>query len=321
MKGFIITAWITMAALGVAWAAPDGDFAIPVIGHVFDAGTRAVRPMTGTPGAATVGAGLVVGEFERALVPPDGSIVLASSSEGLRLLRASTSGVEAIGIENASEPFDKGVLSPSGTSALLYSAACNCIRVISDLRGTPKLSRTISLPEAAEVRALAMSDTSSVLAVAAEKLLLYTGDSGTVTSEVGLVPDAISFDAAGERLLVVDKTARTIHMVTSLGESPVVAQLLTERDGLSSPSAAAFADNAFILVADADAGILLWNEADRTVRSVECACKPSAMEPTATRGLYRLSGLHHGAVWILDSSAETPRTFFVPASRIAEESK
>jgi hypothetical protein len=141
-----------------------------------------------------------------------------------------------------------------------------------------------------------------------------------VTSEIALVADALSFDSAGERLLAVDKTARKIHTLTSLADAPVLTELLSERDGLLSPSAAAFADNGAILVADADAGILAWNEADRTVRSVACLCKPSVVERTATPGLYRLSGFDHGAVWMLDASAETPRSFFVPGSRVAEES-
>ena len=51
MKRFV-TAFLTIA-LRAAFAAPDADFAVPVIGHVYDAASHAVRRMTGTPGAAT----------------------------------------------------------------------------------------------------------------------------------------------------------------------------------------------------------------------------------------------------------------------------
>ena len=77
MKRFVL-AFLTIA-LGAAFAAPDADFAVPVIGHVYDASSHAVRRMTGTPGAATLGAGVAIGEFDKALVPGDGSFALVPS--------------------------------------------------------------------------------------------------------------------------------------------------------------------------------------------------------------------------------------------------
>jgi hypothetical protein len=212
-------------------------------------------------------------------------------------------------------------LSSSGRSALLYSSQCDCVRVLSDLRDTPKLTRTIALPQGSEVRALAMAERTGIIAIAVNKVLLYNTESDSPITELAVAADALAFDGAGERLLAVEKAARRVHLVSGFGESPAITEVLSERDGLSAPSAVAFGTGDTVLVADTDAGVIVWNEPNRTARLIECLCKPSALEPTAISGLYLLSGLEHGAVWLFDSSAEIPRTFFVPAKRIDEESK
>ena len=319
MKGFV-KASITTAALGIALAAPDSEFAVPVIGYVYDAAPREVRPLTGAPGAATVGAGVGIGEFDKVLTSGDGSFALVSSADTVRVLRFGSAGVEPGSIENVTGGFDKGALSPSGTSAVLYSAACQCVRVITDLRTTPRLARTIALAGGSELGALAVDDGAGAIALSADKVFLYTRDSETPVAELPFSAEALAFDAAGQRLLAIEKAARKLHLVSNLGQSPTLTELLSEREGLANPAAAAFAANGTILVADADAGVLVWNEAERTVRRFECLCKPSLLDRTATQDLYRLSGLEGGAVWLLDLSAETPRTFFVPAPRV-EESK
>jgi hypothetical protein len=322
-----VKAIVAAASLSVALGSPDADFAVPVIGYVYDAAPGQVRPLAGTPGAATVGSGVAVGAFEKALMPGDGSFAVVSSpgSDALQFLRFSGSGVETSSIENVPPTFEKASLSVGASSALLYAAGCDCVRVVSELRGAPKLLRTLSLPQGAEVRTLAVDDKATAAAIAiridgGSKVLLYGGDSETATAELGLWADALAFDEAGARLLVVETAARKLHLISNVAQSPTLDEILSERDGLSSPSAAAFASEGTVLLSDADAGVFVWNESGRTSRLIECLCKPSALERTASAGMYRLSALERGAVWLLDFSVETPRTFFIPAPR-AEASK
>lgn len=319
MKRFV-TAFVTIAAVGVAFASPEAEFAAPLMGYVHDAAASQVRPITGTPGAATAGAGVAMPDIERMVLAGDGSfaIVSANGAETLSIVRFASLGPETRSIVDVPARFDKAVLSPGSTAALLYSKECHCMRVIESLRATPALLRTIALPEGSEVRALAIADNARVAAVSIKDgtALLY---SEAQLRTVAISAGALTFDGTGDRLIAVDADGRTVNLVTNLGESPAVIDLLSERDGLSSPQAATFGSDTSILVADASAGVIVFNETDRTSRIIGCLCRPSTLEAIAKPGLYRLSGLDGGTVWLLDMSGDTPRTFFVPVRKEAGE--
>ena len=305
----ILKAILTTAGLGAALASPEAEFTVPVIGYVHDTTAAQVRPLTGTPGAATAGTGAAIGEAEIAAVAHDGTFAIVS---GQGILRFTESGIETVEVADVPPAFDKAALSTTAASALLYSRECQCVRVVEDLRGTPKLARTIPLPESAEARALAVDDTARVVAIAlADGKVLIHG-----VAEVSLAATALTIDKTGDRLLAVDADARALYIVSSLAEGPVVTQLRAE---VSSPVAAAFGANSTVLIADADKGVIVYHQGDGTSSAVECLCRPSTIERANTAGMYRLSALEQGSVWMLDLSAESPRTFFVPVRREAAE--
>lgn len=300
-----LIAILTTATLRVALASPEAEFAVPVMGYVYDRAGAQVRALTGTPGAATAAVGVGIGDYERTVVASDGTFALVSveGAETLSVHRSSETGLYSIGIA-----FDSAAINAANTRAALYLKACHCVRILTDLRTEPKLDGVIPLGEGVEVRALAVSSQRAAIATTDGRVLFDT------PVEVALAATALSFDPAGERLLAVDAAGRKVYVLSVLTDAPAVTEL-----SFPSPVAAVFGASGSILVADAEQGVLVWSEADRSSTAIECLCRPSTIEPTATAGMYRLSALESGAVWMLDLSAESPRTFFVPVRREAAE--
>lgn len=318
-------AFIAVAAVALA---ADAEFSVPVIGYVFDAQSEQIRPLTGTPGAAVAARGLSIAGSERALVAKDGTFALLSSStaDSLTILRRTGSAIESTAIPGIPPRFDTGALSSGSTAAILYSAECNCVRILSELATEPKLSRSVALMDSTEVRGLAIDNRANVAALAItihgeSKLLIYTAESDTPSSDLPLPAGALAFDGLGEKLLVADEKARAVYVVSDIAGAPAVEQILSESDGLRSPVAVGPGPNAEAIVADAEAGVHIWNPSDRTVRHLECACRVTTVQSTGTSGMYRISGAESGSVWILQLDSDNVRTFFVPVPKVNVDSK
>jgi hypothetical protein len=315
------------AVAAVAFAA-DAEFSVPVIGYVFDAQSEQIRPLMGTPGAALAASGISFAGSERALVANVGSFVLVSSStsDSLTMLRRTGSTIESTAIPGIPSRFDTGALSSGSTAAILYSAECTCVRILSDLATEPKLSRSLALMDSTEVRGLAIDNRANVAAIAVaihgeSKLLIYTAESDTPSSELALPASALAFDGVGDKLLVADEKARAVYVVSDIDSTPGLEQILSEADGLRSPVAVGPGPNAEVIIADAEAGVHIWNPSDRTVRHLACACRVTTVQSTATSGMYRISGAESGSVWILQFDSDNVRTFFVPVPKSNETSK
>jgi len=87
---------------------------------------------------------------------------------------------------------------------------------------------------------------------------------------------------------------------------------------ISNPDAIAFASGTLLLIADQAGLVHIINLQTNERKSVTCICRPDSMEAMKDRSIYRLTGTDGGALWILDMSAETPRTLFVPIDAPAD---
>jgi hypothetical protein len=71
-------------------------------------------------------------------------------------------------------------------------------------------------------------------------------------------------------------------------------------------------DRGTIYVASATANsVAAFNLASASRTPIACGCTPSTLVPMGN--LFRLNELGGGPLWLLDGSAATPRTVFVPA--------
>ena len=83
--------------------------------------------------------------------------------------------------------------------------------------------------------------------------------------------------------------------------------------GLAGPAGLAFSqDKLTVYVASATAqSVAAFNLAAASRTAIPCGCTPSTLVPMGN--LFRLTDLTVGPLWLLDGTASTPRTVFVPA--------
>jgi hypothetical protein len=310
-----LTAIIAIVATAFA---EDTEFSVPVIGYVFDGASKQIRPLTGTPGAAVAGRGISIDGADTALVAKDGAFAVISSAnaDSLSIIRRTGSTTESISLSGVPSAFDAGALSPGAEAAIVYTAQCNCVRVLSDLGTDPKLRRTIPLMESSEVRAVGINDRATTAAISVKvagesKLLIYAAESD-MPSALTLSSSALAFDGAGEKLLVADEHTQDVYLISDLIPAPTLSRILSAADGLKAPVSVGVGPDSSVIVGDAETGVYIWSSSDGTTRHVECACRPTTVQRTATSGMYRISDAETGAVWILQLDGEMARTFFVP---------
>jgi hypothetical protein len=287
-------------------AASDA-FTPPLIGYVASANATEVRAIVGIPGAARVTLPLALPPgIERVALAPGRAFGVASMSgvESVVLLHSLGTQPAASLIVGAMKSFERAAFSPSGKAVALYGRECACIQAITGLPDTPLLSRNIAVPDR-DVLALAISDDGAVVVRASTgELARYEGDTKTIWS---ITAASIVLSADSSTLAVVDGERKTVSALRAGEWSTVLA------DG--DPVGVAFAGASSFVIADASAGVLLFDPATAQRTPVECACKPALVEPTALTNAFRLTGMDTGAVWLLHLSEAGTRAVFVPVQR------
>src|SRR5258706_9915497 len=168
---FIVTA---RAVLSVMHLGPASGQAPQIrgslSGFVFDPEARGLRPLLGSPGAATIGEPLPAGvDLRHAAVSADGDYALAIAGDGRGLLAilqlSGTASVRPLGA--AASAGDALGLSPLGSYAVLYQRAAQSLQVVKGLPGAPGLAQRLDVAHlGGPLSAFAIDDRGTVLAAA-----------------------------------------------------------------------------------------------------------------------------------------------------------
>jgi hypothetical protein len=307
------------AAVAIACSparAEDSRFNRPGIGFVFDADLRQIRPLSGTPGAALVIAGVQLDfTLDRALVSSARSFAVAATSDSdkLKVIRFAESEPVVTSIPDSVGTFDLGAFSRTGRAAVIYQSGCRCVQIISGLPDAPQVARTVKLNDESVLQALAVTDDAGKFAIATRlgdnaEVAVYSPDTRSVNL---LSADALSFSPDGTSLALVDSSGKTVSVL----QDGNLVQVATELNGISSPAALAYLDANRIVLADRESRVHLIAIDTGRVTSVDCPCKPSAVEPTSVENTFRISDIAAGALWIVQVTDESVRAMFIPVDR------
>ena len=140
------------------------------------------------------------------------------------------------------------------------------------------------------------------------EVAVYSPDTRAVNL---LSADALSFSPDGTSLALVDSPGKTVSV---LQEGNLV-QVATEQNGIVDPAALAYLDANRIVLADRQSRVHLIAIDTGRVTSVDCPCKPSAVEPTSVENTFRISDIASGALWIVQLTDEGVRAMFIPVDR------
>jgi DNA-binding beta-propeller fold protein YncE len=131
-----------------------------------------------------------------------------------------------------------------------------------------------------------------------------------------LVPAQVSAQVAfahgGHDAAVVDSLTG-LTLIRDASGTAGTQVLAAPDDGLAGPVGVAFSqDKQTVYVASAKAqSVAAFNLTGASRTAIGCGCTPTTLEPMGN--LFRLTELTTGPLWVLDGTATTPRTVFVPA--------
>jgi hypothetical protein len=125
------------------WAQP-GAVSGPMTGLVFDAASRAVRPILGVPGASLLGEPVIAsGGLTEARISPRQDSAVLITPDGARFVRIEGGSATPLACEGLFAAPERVVYSPSGTAAALYAAGR--AQLVTGLPGAPKIAGELKL--------------------------------------------------------------------------------------------------------------------------------------------------------------------------------
>lgn len=330
-----VSARWTGAALGTLIAAavaagaqiPD-QVSGPVLGYVWSAEERVVRPLQGVIGSATIGAPVDISADITLALALDPRRLLVAGPDGLRVAEMTAAGARVTSrMPDAAAGAALGAASRGGSTAALYDAAARQIVIVTGLPAHPAVAHRIeTAPAGGPVTRMAVNEDGSMVAYAVgggnlvAALHVWTRATGTrfvmqhdVVSALALAGDVViaASPHTDEVLLVRDPAGRASR-----------SWLAGAGHGLSRPVGLAVSAPHRIHVANAGTGrVATFDVSGRLLGTIDCRCVPSGLHPVHA-SLYRLTDRLDRTLYLFEpgpaQGLATGRTLFVPPLRSSD---
>ena len=300
-------------------AEPPSQIGVPLLGYVVDSAAASIRPVTGIPGASTIGSPLDFGTASSGVaVSPRQDFAIGTGADGaVRILSLQPGNYTSRILATAGTP-QQIVFSPAGGTAGLYLQDRAKLQIFTDLPQEATLIHEIDVSGTGSWRSAAISDDGKLAVI-----LAGDQDSATLWLSYG-GGDPVQLQApagtaaAGFRRGSDEATAATwdgqVYLLENLATGPTV-RVVTPRDSrISQPVAIQFSpDGERIYVATGQGTVAEFGIRSGGATFVSCGCKPSGLFPLRSAALIRLNEFSGGPLMLLDTSNAAPRTWFVPA--------
>jgi hypothetical protein len=314
-----------LAAIPVAASQDSSRISGPVLGYVFDADSAGLRPVYGIPGATTLGPALNLGvEVDRAALSQESDYLLgvAGPDRQVVLFRDLSGALSPVAIAGAAPAPDRILVSPSGSSALLFYRDGSLIEVLTGLPDAPALGASIDLSGLPPLKSWGISDDGRAILASApngdgESVFLINPDgSSRLLLSAGRIA-AAAFLFGRSDAVIADALYNSVDWIRDVTGAAEVINLAAEKDGISSPVAVSVSsDNLQVFVASAGSGtIATLNLAGGAPLLVACDCALTSLERLHGNAVFRLTEPSGEPLWVFDGDAPQARIVFVPAVR------
>lgn len=316
-------------------AASENPISGPVLGYMFNASERKLRPIFGIPGASFIGGPLALNvELVVAEASPAGDYALGADAAGVVYrvdLRNGLASAQAL--TGVIAGVDRIFLSPTGSAAVVYDRQSRTVQTLSEMHGQPRIHGTIDLAGVSGViTALAVADDGRTVMAASstrEGGALYAAVSGASPERIAPAGQvlSISFLPNSTDALAADRQRHEALHITGVGRSPSAAVIASGSNGLRSPLAVApTADGSAAIIAGSESGAILRAPlAGGAPHAIDCSCTPRGLAAMGSDSLFRLTDDPTRPVYLLDADrlgvdgkTREPRIVFVPAASDVE---
>jgi DNA-binding beta-propeller fold protein YncE len=284
-----------------------------------------MRPIQGVPGASLLGDPVSFGidAASAYIAPRQDSAFVVGTDQSLHLFLLKNGVPTEVSLGGVTGVPERVVFSPSGTAAALVRSGS--ARILTGLPSAPTLTGSI------KVESFSMQTTNGLHSAHWSSPPLALSDDGTYMLNViqgsvrllsvqgqnrHLMPAQssalLAFAAGGHDAAVMDSLTG-LTLIRDAAGAAATQLLAAPDDGLAGPAGLAFSsDKQTLYVASSTAqSVVAFNLAAASRTAIGCACTPTTLEPMGN--LFRLTELTGDPLWLLDGTAATPRTVFVPA--------
>jgi hypothetical protein len=190
--------------------------------------------------------------------------------------------------------------------------------VLSGLPHEPVVSRVADLSWLeTDPEFLAVTDSAGEIFLSApleEETAVFLLPESGVPVRVASFPSISALTLVPEALWLVEGAegrVAAIRRASGWSEVEVVAQLPPEAGKPAGIALPATVDKLFLVNPEARiVGVLTLSSGEFS--ALPCACEPNLLEPMRDSSVYRITGTHAGAMWMLDTGRAEPTVTFVP---------
>jgi hypothetical protein len=304
----------------------------PMLGYVWDAASRSLRPLQGVAGASIIGAATVT-------APAQGTgyiSIAASGVSGSALFLDASGGIYQSALTGGTPA--RIALLPGATSLVLSHSGGYALVLGKSTSGAAFAASISGLPATPSVRNLDVSSLPSILGGAAS-------DTGTVALAAGSGPGGVSviayaafagqsagaqvatgvlvatlqafggaqFVPGSDELVVVDHASGVVTAISQVNATPS-STVVSPAGGIAAPVGLDITSNSrWVVAANGKGDVLridLTGAAAATI--AHCSCAPSQVVALSGNTVHLVTS-GSGPLWIVDAGAAAPRVVFVPA--------
>jgi len=290
----------------LALAQPPGPrISMPSLGYVFDDNSKAIRQISGVPGAASLDSAVAAGtSLDSGFVHSRARIAIANAKDGGVTLVRWTGTPQATALGSALSRVNLAAFSRSGDSAAISDGTT--LEVWSGLTGSPAQAATFN-PDGG-VTAVAISDSGLVAAGNGSGAVMLLGDNARMLAGGGSWT-GLAFLPNGNDLLAMDSAAQSLTLIQDVQNTAVSSVVLSVSQKPGALAVSSDGSEAALGLADS---VTVVNLAGGAATSIACSCQTARFDLLEGNLVARIIDGQTGSQFLLDADSAQPRIGSLP---------
>ena len=285
--------------------APGPSISLPSLGYVFDDNAKAIRQISGVPGAASLDSAVPAGtSLDSAFVHSRARLAIANAKDGGVTLVRWTGAPQGIALSSALSHVTEVAFSRSGDRAAISDGTT--VEVWSGLTGDPAAGATFN-PDGG-VTAVAVNDSGAVAVANGSGTVMLAGDNARVLASGGSWI-ALAFLPNGNDLLAADATAQSLTLIQDVQNTAAASAVLSVSQKPGAMVVSADGSQAALGLAD---NVTVVNLASGAATSIACSCQAARFDLLEGNLVARIIDAQTGSELLLDADSAQPRIAWLP---------
>ena len=290
----------------LALAQPPGpSIGLPFLGYVFDDNSKAIRLISGVPGAASLDSSVAAGlALDSGFVHSRARLAIANAKDGGVTLVHWIGTPQSTALSSALSRVTLAAFSRSGDWVGISDGTS--LEVWSALTSSPALASTFS-PDGG-VTAVAVNDNGIVVVAGGLGSVMLMGDKPRALASGGSWT-ALTFLPNGNDLLATDGVAQTLTLIQDLQNTAAASVVLSVSEKPGALVVSADGSEAALGLADS---VTIVNLSSGAASSIACSCQAARFDLLQGNLVARIVDAQTGVQLLLDADSAQPRVASLP---------